>query len=132
MVEWRIFTAVFLTVALIQIVKSFWSASKKEKVGLKSVWVDGGVVSAHSGAVAALCLSILLVEGLSNLFFVCLIFSIIVIRDAVGVRKIARENAKILNRKFRLKREVNEGHSFMEILRGVVVGLVVAFLVIGA
>lgn len=132
MVEWKIFAAVFLTVALIQVAKSLWAASKKEKVGLKSVWVDGGVVSAHSGAVAALCLSILLVEGLSNLFFVCLIFSVIVIRDAVGVRKIARENAKILNRKFRLKREVNEGHSFMEILRGVVVGLVVAFLVIGA
>jgi len=132
MVEWKLFAAVFLTVALIQIMKSFWAASKKEPVGLKGVWVDGGVVSAHSGAVSALSLGIYLTEGISNLFFVCLIFSIIVIRDAVGVRKIARENAKILNRKFKLKREINEGHTFMEIVRGVAVGLIVAAVVIGA
>lgn len=131
MVDWNVFLSVFVAVLLIQILKFLLMRKKNEDPELSDMWVDGGVISAHSGAVSALTMAVYLSEGFSNLFFVSLIFAGIVLRDAFGVRKLARENAKILNKKFKLKKEIREGHSMLEVIRGVVLGVVVAVVIFG-
>ena len=121
----EILISVIVTIAAIQIIKLMYTVLRKTKVKWGDVLADGGIVSAHTGAVTALCFSIYFIEGVSNLFFVSLVFSLIVLRDAIGVRRIARENANIIDKRFKLKRNIKEGHSFVEILLGAIVGVIV-------
>ncbi len=59
----------------------------------------GGMPSSHSSGVTALATSIGLVEGLgSPLFAVTVVFSVIVMYDAKGVRWHAGEQAIVINR----------------------------------
>lgn len=129
--NWDVFLSVLVAIVLVQILKFILMRRRNEDIELSDMWVDGGVISAHSGAVSALTMAVYLSEGFSNLFFVSLIFTGIVLRDAFGVRKLARENAKILNKKFKLKKEIREGHSMMEVVRGVVIGVIVAVVIFG-
>jgi acid phosphatase family membrane protein YuiD len=129
MIEWRILISVILALVLIQAMKILWRWLHKESIDWNEALADGGVVSAHMGIVSALCFSIYFAEGLSNLFFACVVFSLIVLRDSVGVRRVTRENAYILDKKFKLNRNIREGHSFREIVLGIVLGGIVSALV---
>lgn len=129
MIEWKIVISTIIALVIIQTVKFVWATSKKEQTKWKDAFADGGVVSAHCGVVSALCTSLYFDSGFSELFFVSFVFSLIVLRDAVGVRKITRENAHILDKKFKLNRNVKEGHTFREIVLGILVGFGVAVLV---
>lgn len=58
----------------------------------------GGMPSAHSATVAALCISTLLHHGSGSPHFaISLIFGIIVVYDATGIRRAAGHHAEILN-----------------------------------
>ncbi|MBU0907272.1 MAG: divergent PAP2 family protein [Nanoarchaeota archaeon] len=128
MIEWDILVSAVLTLLAVQAIKFSW-ALYHGKVVWGDVLADGGVISAHTGAVSALCFSVYFVEGFSNLFFVSLVFSLIVLRDAIGVRRVARENARILDKEFKLKRHVSEGHSLREVLFGALLGGIVSVVV---
>ena len=59
----------------------------------------GGMPSAHSAAVTALTLGVALQFGLGTpLFTTCLVFALIVMYDATGVRRAAGRQAEILNK----------------------------------
>jgi acid phosphatase family membrane protein YuiD len=59
----------------------------------------GGMPSAHSAAVTALTLAVALRAGLNSaLFTACLVFALIVMYDATGVRRAAGKQAEILNK----------------------------------
>ena len=107
-------------------------ASVKEKKFKPEFFISlGGMPSAHSAFVSAIAASIFLLQGVSILFAVSLAFSIIVLRDAVGVRREVGRHAEILNKLNKGKR-LNEkvGHTLSDILVGIVIGVLAALIII--
>jgi len=102
------------------------------------IWRTGGMPSSHAAIVCALVTSVGIYEGLdSNLFIFSLIFAMVVLRDAVGVRRAAglqakalnnlgRQYAKLTGMEFHSVKEI-QGHTPLEVLVGVVLGIAIAF-----
>ena len=101
------------------------------------IWRTGGMPSSHSSLVAAVATSIAFTDGIdSNLFVITLMFALIIIRDALGVRRSAGIQARVLNLlgrqtseklkiEFHPVKEVN-GHSPLEVAVGSLLGITIA------
>lgn len=99
----------------------------------------GGMPSSHAAGVSALSTSIGIAHGFdSALFAVTLVFSLIVMFDAQGVRYSTGKQAEILNKmlddiywKKRLdEKELKEflGHTPVEVFAGIALGIIVSLL----
>ena len=93
----------------------------------------GGMPSSHAATVSALSMAVLLQEGFTVLFWAVLLFSLIVIRDAFGVRKSVSDQAEFINiliGKHQLgeKLDVVLGHTPVQVAVGVTVGVAAAAL----
>jgi len=90
----------------------------------------GGMPSSHSAFVASLTTEIALLEGINSpLFAVTFIFSLIIIRDALGLRNnLAKANAEInkLNKNAQLIEKL--GHTPIEIFTGCLVGILIVII----
>ena len=99
------------------------------------LFVTGGMPSTHSALVTSLALSIYIYEGTSTVFFVSAILAVIVLRDAVGVRRTAGEEGKAINRIIRTTRmhmhkiHYSLGHTPAEVAVGVLIGIAVSVIV---
>jgi acid phosphatase family membrane protein YuiD len=85
-----------------QVLKFIIISIKRKEVNWNILYSTGGFPSSHSGLCMSLVTSLLLFQlndigMLDWSFVVALIFSIIVIHDAMGVRLEASKHAKILN-----------------------------------
>ena len=95
----------------------------------------GGLPSNHSAIVSSMATLIALKEGLNHpAFGVALTLAFIVILDAASLRKQIGKQAAALNRLAKianLKGELRErvGHSLIEIIAGIAVGIVIATVV---
>ncbi len=97
------------------------------------IWKTGGLPSSHSSLVTCLCTCVGFRNGPdSDVFLVALVFFLVTIRDAVGVRRSNGIQAKKLNEigkklddnkilEYTPIKEVN-GHSPMEVIIGIVLG----------
>ena len=85
---------------LAQIIKVFTGVFKLRKFSIPALlFGNGGMPSSHSASVTALAISCGLCYGFhSGYFAIALMFAIIVMGDAAGVRRETGEQAKILNR----------------------------------
>ncbi len=110
---------------------------KNEKLTLKSYLFDsGGMPSAHSAAVVSMATIIGLRDGVdSGLFGLSLLFAIIVMYDAMKVRRSSGEQGivihqliKELKSKIKLPRAA-KGHSPMEVAFGALLGIVIGYVV---
>jgi len=91
--------SVFIAWFIAQASKYLFSKTKK------SFFRCGGMPSAHSAFVSALCTSVGLVSGFASVIFaVCLAFSVIVWHDAIRVRK---------------------HHTLKEVVVGILIGIIV-------
>ena len=102
-----------------------------------AIWRTGGMPSSHSAVVCSLTTSVGFTEGTSsNLFVFCLVFAMIVLRDALGVRRSAGLQAKALNNlgkitaeklgiEFHAVKEI-QGHTPLEVLVGAFLGIFIA------
>ena len=99
----------------------------------------GGMPSSHAAGVTALATSIGIQDGVgSSIFAVTLLFAIIVLCDAQGVRRSTGQQAEVLNRimdDIYWKKHVREdrlkeliGHTPIQVLAGIGFGLVVALI----
>jgi acid phosphatase family membrane protein YuiD len=100
-------------------------------------WRTGGMPSSHAAVVCSLCTSVAFVEGLgSNLFIFSICFALVVLRDAMGVRRSAGLMAKALNDmgtrvsektgvEYRSVKEI-QGHTPQEVAFGCLLGIAVA------
>ena len=100
------------------------------------IWRTGGMPSSHSALVTALSTTIGFKQGVSSDLFIFSIFSaMIVIRDAMGVRRSSGLQAKMLNEvgakmaetmniPFKPVKEV-QGHTPVEVCAGMIVGVVI-------
>ena len=100
-------------------------------------WRTGGMPSSHSALVCSLCTSVAFAEGISsNLFIVSFWFALVVLRDAMGVRRSAGLLAKALNNLGRQSSERNgidfhavkeiDGHTPLEVLVGGLLGIFIS------
>ena len=132
------FTLVVVAIAglLAQIIKLYVYWIKDKELNFWHFFEAGGMPSSHSSSVTALTLGIGLTEGWgSPLFTISLVFAIIVMYDATGVRRSAGKQALILNKiiddmypneriqKGKLREIL--GHDPIEVFAGAVLAVVV-------
>ncbi|MDD3839189.1 MAG: divergent PAP2 family protein [Clostridia bacterium] len=97
----------------------------------------GGMPSSHSAFVTALAVAVGKEYGWdSYLFAISVVFSMIVMYDAAGIRRAAGKQAKILNsivKEIQINRVLNEeklkellGHTPFEVIGGAAVGILVS------
>jgi uncharacterized protein len=125
--------------AIAQILKVGVVSVRKRHLDLRVLAETGGMPSSHSAIVAALATSVGRLNGVtSDTFAIALIFSIVVMYDAQGVRRAAGLQAAILNRlvdDLMAQRGIQEtrlrellGHTPVEVLVGAALGIVVGLL----
>ena len=126
--------SVFLAWLLAQLYKAGDTFNKTGVWKWKALLENGGMPSAHASVVAALSLTVFLETGFSLLFVVSVVFSLIVLNDALKVRRQASVHASLLSellgkkRKRRSALSSSLGHTPTEVAVGLVLGMLVTWL----
>lgn len=95
-----------------QLLKVVFDSIKSRRLNVSNWASAGGMPSSHSALVAALTTSIGLRHGVaSDIFALALVFAIVVMYDATGVRRAASIQARILNQ---MIDELFQGHPISE------------------
>jgi hypothetical protein len=128
----------FIAQFLKAIIEAIRSRSRRSRdMAMTLFWKTGGMPSSHSSLVTALATAIGFEYGpKSPLFTLSLFYGILIIRDALGVRRAAGLQAQALNRlgaelherfgiRFKAVKEVN-GHTAAEVSVGVLLGFFIA------
>lgn len=132
-----VFTAGFCGWFLAQFLKIFTRWYKTGVFSLRAFVDSGGMPSSHSSLCSTVTTAVALQQGLgSPLFAMCVCFSVIVMYDAMGVRRHAGLQAEVLNRvvgdlleedhpvsEVKLKEVL--GHTPRQVICGAVLGLAV-------
>ena len=134
----KIIIAISLANVIAQSTKVLISKIKyKEVFDWRDFFLTGGMPSSHSAMVAALSLAIYLIEGFTVVFAVSLTLSVIVIRDALGVRRSVGVEGKAIND---IIKEINKlmtakkldhvhyslGHTPADVIAGIIIGIICA------
>jgi len=101
----------------------------------------GGMPSSHSALVSGVSVAIGLQQGFNSpLFAIAGVLTMIVIYDAIGIRRHAGDHARVLNLMIDelltghalAEKELKEmlGHTPREVVGGVLLGIVIAFLIV--
>lgn len=136
-----IFLSALSSLVVAQFIKMMLALTKAKRRDARDIlgiflWRTGGMPSSHSAIAVAISSSIALTEGFSNLFILSLFLSLIVIRDALGVRRSSGLQSTELNKlgvflekKFGIDydpvREVH-GHTFAEVCVGGFLGFLIS------
>ena len=144
----RIFWTVVLAWTVAQSLKILLGVIREQRFDFRWLFLTGGMPSTHVAGVTALSVSVGRYTGFdSTLFAACAVFTLIVLFDAQGVRRITGLLAKTANRlvedlyanrdwhaeEARLERiKELSGHTLLQVLGGALVGALVALLVDGA
>jgi uncharacterized protein len=105
---------------------------KHKSLSLHDIFVTGGMPSSHSAFVVSLTTIIYLTEGATALFSLSLVFAMVVVRDAYGVRRTAGNEGKALKKLFKAhhlksKDHYAMGHTPKQVIIGSIIGFIVAF-----
>ncbi len=133
-----------------QILKVFTGIFREREFSVRAMlFGNGGMPSSHTAAVMALATSVALTEGLGSVAFaIAMLLAIIVMNDAMGVRRETGKHSEALNRivetlKKKEKKQDGEaapeenpfklfkelvGHTPMQVFFGLVTGVGVALL----
>jgi len=136
----KIFYVTFFTWLLAQTLKVLIFFITKHKFDFRLFVGTGGMPSSHTAAVSAITTTIGLYSGWdSPVFMVSLCYAIIVISDALGVRRAAGKQAVLLNKimdeieqgRFKYEKRLKEllGHTPMEAFAGILLGIVFPILI---
>jgi acid phosphatase family membrane protein YuiD len=108
----RVAQATFVSWLAAQVLKVVIELIWRHKLNLRLLTSAGGMPSSHSASVCALATAVAIQTGTgSTLFVVSLLFAIIVMYDAAGVRRAASIQARILNQ---IIDELFQGHPISE------------------
>ena len=126
-----------------QAIKFVWQLVRHGKFRSERLVGSGGFPSSHTSFVIATTTAIYLKNGASDLFILSLVFSIVVMYDASGVRRQAGRQAQILNQivEYFSKRNIPVilkdreialkellGHTPVEVFGGLVLGILIAYI----
>lgn len=126
--------------ALAQLIKTIIHLILSRKFVAERLVGSGGMPSSHSSTVCALATATFIEYGADSFqFAIALIFSFIVMYDAIGVRREAGNQAKVLNgmmeilahledKKIRPEEKLKEfvGHTPFQVFMGMLLGIIVA------
>ena len=125
-----------------QVVKLFLTLISIKKLDPKKLIENGGMPSSHTATVCALAFSLGIVEGFgSPLTAISFVLMMVVIIDALGVRRATGRNAQVINKivhdlfeekttKY-LAKDLKEyvGHEPLEVFVGAIIGIAVPYIV---
>lgn len=123
----------------IQLFKLIYDLVATKKFNFKRILQAGGMPSSHSGVVVSLTTMIGKDLGVNSpIFAVSVIFALVVMYDAAGVRRAAGKQAKLLNKivetpgltGVQVQEKLVEvlGHSPKEVLIGALIGIIVGLI----
>lgn len=125
-----------------QIIKFVIELFQNKKFDIAKLISSGGMPSSHSSAVCALTTAVGIQEGIpSTLFAISFVLSLIVMYDAMGVRREAGKHSQILNKLIEdlleykpeyFQKNLKEliGHTPFQVLCGAILGVIVPFVMI--
>ncbi|XP_073126302.1 uncharacterized protein [Henckelia pumila] len=133
------FVSGLCALAAAQSMKVFLNFCVDRKWDFKIMFASGGMPSSHSALCTALTTSVAICHGVADsLFPVCLGFSLIVMYDAIGVRRHAGMQAEVLNLIVEdlfqghpiSQRKLKEllGHTPSQVFAGALLGIIVAWI----
>ena len=111
---------------------------RERRLDFRRIYGSGGMPSSHSATVASLATAVAKTDGLySTNFAIAFMFAFIVMYDALGVRRAAGEQARILNqlannlsenKPVYFKKKLKEliGHTPLEVIVGGLLGILIA------
>ena len=124
----------WLVASVAKIIISF---IREKRVDFRRIYGSGGMPSSHSATVTSLATAVAKTDGLnSTSFAIAFMFAFIVMYDALGVRRAAGEQARILNQLVNnlsenkpvyLKKKLKEliGHTPLEVVVGALLGILI-------
>ena len=123
----------------IQVFKVICDLVKTKKFNFKRIMGAGGMPSSHTAVVTSLAMLVGKSEGFdSAMFAVALVFAMVVMYDAAGVRRAAGKQAHLLNKIVETPGltgvEVQErlvevlGHTPLQVIVGAAIGIIVGIL----
>ncbi|MCD6091338.1 MAG: divergent PAP2 family protein [Bacteroidales bacterium] len=137
----KILDVVFLAWFAAQFYKVIHSIILEKRLVISQLWETGGMPSSHTATVSALATAVGITYGLqSPIFAVSIVFAIVVMSDAAGIRRAAGKHAGMLNKlhdslKNLLENKFHQeqlkellGHTPVEVLVGAVLGVAIALL----
>jgi uncharacterized protein len=134
--------ATALSWVLAQTIKTIITLIQTKSFVSERLFGAGGMPSAHSASVCALTICIARMCGLqSPEFAIAVCLCAVVIYDAMGVRRAAGEQAKVINRMVDVmekegseisEKELKEylGHTPIEVLAGLLLGIIVSLVIL--
>ena len=137
----EVITAALIATFIAQLLKFIFYYSKFKTVNFKIFASTGGMPSSHSAAVVTTMTSVGLIRGFDSVeFAIALVFGLIVMYDAAGLRRSAGQMAAQLNmlvdslyeqrpHNFRNKMKELLGHTPFEVSMGALLGIAMAILV---
>ena len=137
--QYRYLIVPFITWLCIQIFKVIWDLVTLKKFNFKRIVGAGGMPSSHSATTVAITTMIGKSQGVNSpMFALALIFTLIVMYDACGVRRETGKQAHILNEIVNTpgltKVEINEklvelvGHTPIQVIVGALIGIIVGLI----
>lgn len=137
MSEYKFIIVPILVVIITQVIKVFIECIKYKKFDINRLLNgSGGMPSSHSSLVTSLTTLIALNYGFDSIYFaISLIFGIIVLYDAMGIRYEAGKQAEAINiitKKIDIKNiaslKEKVGHKPIEVLVGIITGIFFAII----
>ena len=133
----KVLMAAILSMLLAQLIKFVIALINSKKPNLKILTSTGGMPSSHSSLVVTLAVAVGFEKGVTSIeLAIAVVFAMIVMYDAAGIRRAAGKQAKVLNKmidNMDQGKEIKEehlkellGHTPIEVLAGVALGVVVA------
>ncbi len=129
----------FLVWFFIQTFKVIWDLKTTKKFNFKRILGAGGMPSSHSAVVTSLAVLIGKNNGFdSSIFALALVFAMVVMYDAAGVRRAAGKQAHLLNRiietpgltDVQVQEKLVEvlGHTPLQVIVGAIIGIIVGII----
>ncbi len=137
----RILDIVFVALFIAQLLKVIISLFVEKKINFRKFLDTGSMPSSHTASVVSLTTAVGIKEGLNSTHFaISIVFAIVVMYDATGVRRAVGKQAVVLNKIIEnihkkegysiIEENLKEllGHTPLEVLGGAILGVLVALL----
>ncbi len=137
--QYRYLIVPFVTWFCVQTFKVLWELATTKKFNFKRIIGAGGMPSSHTAIVVSITTMVGRSQGINSVIFaVSLIFSLVVMYDACGVRRQAGKQARILNdivntpglTTVQVREKLVEalGHTPLQVIIGAIVGFTAGML----
>ncbi|MFH1072429.1 MAG: divergent PAP2 family protein [Nanoarchaeota archaeon] len=130
----RLILSILLTIVITQLVKLLVDKINNGGWNFRIIGTDGGMPSAHSSLVSSLTTAIYFETGFSYYFVIALVFALIVMKDAAGMRRALQQHAKVLNRMLSAQKKRPDlkellGHTPTQVVSGALIGIIITLFI---